>query len=131
VYYESPQFFNSNRSVKVLDAWSPSNPNGTYPALSETILNNEFSQSNSFFIRDGSFVRLRSLQIGYTLSDSVVSKIGASSARIFYNGTNLLTLTDFDGFDPEVPNGGSLLLGWYDGQYPLKGTSSIGLNIKF
>ena len=131
VYYESPQFFNSNRSTKVLDAWSPSNPNGTYPALSETILNNEFSQSNSFFIRDGSFVRLRSLQIGYTLSDSVVSKIGASSARLFYNGTNLLTLTNFDGFDPEVPNGGSLLLGWYDGQYPLKGTSSIGLNIKF
>jgi len=131
VYYESPQFFNGNRSTRVLDAWSPSNPGGKYPALSETILNNEFSQSNSFFIRDGSFVRLRTLQIGYTLSDSIASKIGASSARLFYNGTNLLTITDFEGFDPEVPNTGSLLLGWYDGQYPLKGTSSIGLNIKF
>jgi hypothetical protein len=115
----------------VLDAWSPSNTDASYPALSETILNNEFTQSNSFFVRDGSFVRLRSLQIGYTLSDAVTSKIGATSARVFYNGTNLLTLTNFDGFDPEVPNGGSLLLGWYDGQYPLKGVSSIGLNIKF
>ena len=43
LYYESPiAFFNANRSTKVLDAWTPSNPNATYPALSETILNNEF-----------------------------------------------------------------------------------------
>jgi TonB-linked SusC/RagA family outer membrane protein len=131
LYYESPSFFNSNRSTKVLDAWSPSNPDATYPALSETILNNEFTSSNSFFIRDGSYVRLRSLQLGYTLPDSLTSKLGASSARIYYNGTNLLTLTDFDGFDPDVPNGGSLLLGWYTGQYPSNSTSSIGVNIKF
>ena len=131
LYYESPAFFNSNRSTRVLDAWTPSNPDATYPALSETILNNEFTQSNSFFVRDGSFVRLRSLQVGYTLPDSLASKIGASSARLYYNGTNLLTLTDFEGFDPEVPNGGSLLLGWYTGQYPLKSVSSLGINIKF
>jgi hypothetical protein len=131
LYYESPAFFNSNRSTRVLDAWTPSNPDAAYPALSETILNNEFTQSNSFFVRDGSFVRLRSLQVGYTLPNSLASKIGASSARLYYNGTNLLTLTDFEGFDPEVPNGGSLLLGWYDGQYPLKSVSSLGINIKF
>ena len=131
LYYESPAFFNSNRSTKVLDAWTPSNTDATYPALSETILNNEFTSSNSFFIRDGSYVRLRSVQLGYTLPDSLASKLGASSARIYYNGTNLLTLTDFDGFDPDVPNGGSLLFGWYTGQYPSNSTSSIGLNIKF
>ena len=131
LYYESPAFFNSNRSVKVLDAWTPSNTDATYPALSETILNNEFTSSNSFFIRDGSYVRLRSVQLGYNLPDSLTSKLGASSARIYYNGTNLLTLTDFDGFDPDVPNGGSLLFGWYDGQYPSNSSSSIGLNIKF
>jgi TonB-linked SusC/RagA family outer membrane protein len=131
LYYESPAFFNSNRSTKVLDSWTPSNPDATYPALSETILNNEFTSSNSFFVRDGSYVRLRSLQLGYNLPDSLTSKLGASSARIYYNGTNLLTLTDFDGFDPDVPNGGSLLLGWYDGQYPSNSSSSIGINIKF
>ena len=131
LYYESPAFFNSNRSTRVLDAWSPSNPNGKYPALSETILNNEFTSANSFFVRDGSYARLRTLQIGYTLSDNIASKIGAKSARVYYNGSNLLTITDFDGFDPEVPNGGSLLLGFYTGQYPLNSVSSIGLNIKF
>ena len=131
LYYESPAFFNSNRSTKVLDAWTPSNTDATYPALSETILNNEFTSSNSFFIRDGSYVRLRSVQLGYNLPDSLTSKLGATSARIYYNGTNLLTLTDFDGFDPDVPNGGSLLIGWYTGQYPSNSTSSIGLNIKF
>ena len=82
-------------------------------------------------MRDGSYARLRTLQIGYTLSDNIASKIGAKSARVYYNGSNLLTITDFDGFDPEVPNGGSLLLGFYTGQYPLNSVSSIGLNIKF
>jgi len=131
LYYETPYFFNGNRSTRVLDAWSPSNTDGALPALSETILNNEFTSANSFFVRDGSYVRLRTLQVGYTLPDSIASKLGASSARVFYNGTNLLTLTDFPGLDPEVPRGGALDIGVYQNQYPSNALSQIGINIKF
>ena len=131
LYYESPYFFNGNRSTVVLDSWTPTNTNTDLPALSETTLNNEFTSANSFFVRDGSYVRLRSLQIGYTLSDTLASKIGAKSARVYYNGRNLLTLTDFRGLDPEVPRGGALDIGVYNRQYPTYKMSSIGINVKF
>jgi len=131
LYYETPYFFNGNRSTRVLDSWSPSNTGAELPALSETTLNSEFSTANSFFVRDGSYVRLRSLQIGYTLPDNIASKLGASSARVYYNGTNLLTLTDFTGLDPEVPRGGALDIGVYSAQYPSNSISSLGINIKF
>ena len=131
LYYETPYFFNGNRSTRVLDSWSPSNTGAALPALSETTLNSEFSTSNSFFVRDGSYARLRSLQIGYTLPDNIASKLGASSARVYYNGTNLLTLTDFTGLDPEVPRGGALDIGVYSAQYPSNAISSLGINIKF
>ena len=131
LYYETPYFFNGNRSTRVLDSWSPSNTGAALPALSETTLNSEFSTSNSFFVRDGSYARLRSLQIGYTLPDNIASKLGASSARVYYNGTNLLTLTDFTGLDPEVPRGGALDIGVYSQQYPTNALSSLGINIKF
>ena len=131
LYYETPYFFNGNRSTRVLDSWSPTNTGAELPALSETTLNSEFSTANSFFVRDGSYVRLRTLQVGYTLPDSIASKLGASSARVFYNGTNLLTLTDFPGLDPEVPRGGALDIGVYQNQYPSNALSQIGINIKF
>jgi len=131
LYYESPYFFNGNRSTAVLDSWTPTNLDAELPALSETTLNNEFTSMNSFFVRDGSYVRLRSLQIGYTLSDDIASKIGATSARVYYNGRNLLTLTDFRGLDPEVPRGGALDIGVYNRQYPTYKMSSIGINVKF
>ena len=131
LYYETPYFFNGNRSTRVLDSWSPTNTDAELPALSETTLNSEFSTANSFFVRDGSYLRLRSLQIGYTLPDTIASKLGASSARVYYNGTNLLTLTDFTGLDPEVPRGGALDIGVYSAQYPSNSISSLGINIKF
>ena len=131
LYYETPYFFNGGRSTRVLDSWSPTNTGAELPALSETILNNEFTSANSFFVRDGSYLRLRTLQIGYTLPDTIASKLGASSARVYYNGTNLLTLTDFTGLDPEVPRGGALDIGVYNAQYPTSSVSSLGINIKF
>ena len=131
LYYETPYFFNGGRSTRVLDSWSPTNTGAALPALSETILNNEFTSANSFFVRDGSYLRLRTLQIGYTLPDTIASKLGASSARVYYNGTNLLTLTDFTGLDPEVPRGGALDIGVYSAQYPTNSASSLGINIKF
>ena len=131
LYYESPYFFNGNRSTVVLDSWTPTNTDTDMPALSETTLNNEFTSANSFFVRDGSYIRLRSVQIGYTLSDTLASKIGAKSARVYYNGRNLLTLTDFRGLDPEVPRGGALDIGVYNRQYPTYKMSSIGINVKF
>ena len=68
IFTDFPTFFNGNRSTRVLDAWTPANGSNTQPALSETITNAE-QLPNSFFVEDGSYLRLKTLQLGYTFSD--------------------------------------------------------------
>ena len=59
LYNSFPLFFNGNRTTDVLDSWTPSNPDASMPALSEAIRNNEATASNSFFVEDGSYIRLK------------------------------------------------------------------------
>ena len=133
IFTDFPTFFNGNRSTRVLDSWTPSNTNATLPALSQTIQNAE-TQPNSYFVEDASFLRLRNLQIGYTLPSNVSNTIGMESFRIYVQGTNLFTITDYEGFDPEIITNDNLSLG-IDfrnfGAYPLAQIFSLGINAKF
>jgi len=131
LYNEFPLFFNGNRSTAVLDSWTLSNPDAKMPALSEAIRNNEATSSNSYFVLDGSYLRLRSLQIGYTFPEAINDLIGASSLRLFYSGINIFTMTDYTGMDPEVAIGGTLDLGVIYQQHPTEKSHSIGVNVKF
>ena len=65
------------------------------------------------------------------MPDSFASKLGADSARVYYNGTNLFTITDYDGYDPEIPRFGSLDIGVASNSFPTNSISSLGINIKF
>ncbi|WP_285655943.1 TonB-dependent receptor [Allomuricauda sp. NBRC 101325] len=137
VYTDFPSFFNANRSVRVLDSWTPDNQDASLPALSQSITNNE-GQANSFFVEDGSYMRLKNLQIGYTFSDDVASYIGMDSVRFYVQGTNLFTITGYDGVDPELQprfldNGAidNLTIGVSDNNYPLASIYSFGVNLKF
>ena len=82
-------------------------------------------------LEDGSFFRLKNLQIGYTLPDSAIGSIGADSIRIFLQGTNLFTITDYSGYDPEIIQNNNLNLGVDRRVYPFSKTFTIGTNIKF
>jgi len=102
IFTDLGQFPNGNRNARVLDAFNPTtNPNGTQPALSFGIQNQENLPSD-FFIEDGSFVKLRNLQIGYSLQDNVIDKWGLSKFRLYISGTNLFTITGYSGIDPEI-----------------------------
>ncbi|WP_298478408.1 TonB-dependent receptor [uncultured Maribacter sp.] len=135
-YTDFPAFVNGNRSTRVLDSWTPTNTNATLPALSTTITNNE-GDPNSYYVEDGSFFRLKNTQIGYSLPDDVVTKIGMKSLRIYVQATNLFTLTDYQGFDPEVitrlenNESANLSLGIDGRVYPAAKTFTLGANIKF
>ena len=86
------------------------------------------------YIEDGSFMRLRNVQIGYTLPSKLVSKLKIKSARIYVSADNLLTITNYSGFDPEVGlafNGDPFGNGVDLGNYPQARTIIIGTNIKF
>jgi hypothetical protein len=114
----------------VLNAWTPSNTNTNVPALSAAYPLEEVS-SNSYFVEDGSFFRLKNLQIGYTIPNSLTSKAGIETVRLYLQGSNLFTITDYTGFDPEVSAGSNLSLGIDSRLYPISKVFSFGVNIKF
>lgn len=129
IYTDFPFFKDGNRSTRVLDAWTPSNTNTNIPALSYSITNNE-ADPNSYFVEDASYLKLKNLQIGYTMPDSVVESIGASSLRIYLQGTNLLTITDYTGVDPEVAINDNLSLGIDENVFPMARILTFGVNLK-
>jgi len=88
--------------------------------------NKNYSRSSDFFLQDGGFLRIKTLQLGYTLPGDVLEKIGAQSVRLYVSGSNMFTWTKYQGFDPEI--GGS---GVDRGIYPQARTVLFGLNVNF
>ena len=132
VFTDFPTFFNSNRSERVLDSFSSTNQDGTAPALSTSVSNEEIA-ANSFFIEDGSFLRLKNVQIGYTLPQSLLENVGISQLRFYITGSNLATITDYTGLDPEIQPGNgnnALTLGLDVNNNPLSQIFLFGVNIK-
>lgn len=136
-FTDFPSFSDGASSVRVLDAWSPDNTGGVLPRLSEdkTVSNNE-NGVNSYFVEDGSYVRLKNLQIGYTLPQNVSSRLGLANARIYVQGTNVFTITDYDGLDPEIGSivpgtNQNLNLGVDFGTFPLARTYTVGISLDF
>lgn len=98
------------------------NPNAKYPRLSWKGNSNN-NQRSTFWLRDGSYLRLKNIEIGYTLPKNITRVIRMNSVRFFFIGTNLLTFSKFKLWDPE--------LGSSDGQkYPLTKSCTLGLTIK-
>lgn len=120
--------FQGNRSVRMLnESWTPENANSaTLPALSAN--DNLSYQPSDAFIEDGSYFRLRNVQIGYTFDQLPF----LSNLRVYVQGTNLFTLTDYSGLDPEVMQGrGTSTLGFDEGQYPISQQFLLGVNFGF
>lgn len=116
----------SNGSSSVLspvmkDAWTPSNTDGSIPNPKNTI--NYYTSSR--FLEDGSYFRLKNLQIGYSLPEKAVKKLGLSNWRFYLQGGNLFTITKYKGFDPEVSSGVDY------GNYPQSRSFIFGLNITY
>lgn len=130
VFTDFGLFFNGNRSDRVLDAWTPSNTDTDVPALTTSYPLEEAS-ANSYFVEDGSYFRLRNMQVGYTLPTSLSDKAGLESMRVYIQGTNLFTITDYQGFDPEIIAYDNLSLGIDRRIYPMSKVITFGTNVRF
>lgn len=130
VFTDFGLFFNGNRSDRVLDAWTPSNTNTNVPALTSSYPLEEAS-ANSYFVEDGSYFRLRNLQVGYTLPKSITDRAKMESLRIYFQATNVFTITDYQGFDPEIIAYDNLSLGIDSRIYPNSRVITFGTNIRF
>lgn len=107
-------------------------PNGDMPRISNDDNNNNRAFSDRY-IEDGSYLRIRNLQLGYTLPQSLFSKIGVSRLRIYISGENLKTFSSYNGLDPEIyaQYGNALHYGVDNGTYPVPRTFTGGINITF
>ncbi len=111
-----------NLTTDWLDRWSPTNPSNELP-----VIGSERTNFSSWNIVDGSYLRLKVAEFGYTLPSSLTDKWSIDKLRFFVSGTNLLTFTNFtDGFDPEKFGNN-----WRNENYPLNKTFVMGLNLQF
>lgn len=139
-YLYDMRYFNGNGltnvSADMLNSWKVDNTNTDLPRNSDRapVSNRWFS---NFHIEDASFVRIRNVQVGYTLPSSVAQKAGMSRARIFISTNNLYTFTKYTGYDPEIgaydrDRGSSVLKTGVDaGRYPIARNFTIGVNCTF
>ncbi len=126
IYSEFPTFVHGGRVANVLNAWTSANTNTSVPALSSGVQNGE-TAPNSYMVEDGSYIRLKSVQLGYNFPAMGMF----DSMRAYVSATNLLTITDYSGMDPEVARSGALTLGVDTGTYPAPRIVSVGLNLNF
>ena len=116
--------------------WTGPGTSNSYPRASWDASGNNTRYSTRF-LEDGSYTRLKNLQLGYTLPKNILSKYGFSAARIYVSGTNLFTFTNYAGMDPEMTvsdnarsqGDGSAGLDW--GTYPAARSFNIGVNLTF
>lgn len=112
------------------NCWTEENPNkwAEYPRIETLNMNNTNLQVSDYWVRNASFLRMKNLQVGYTLPKNVVNRIGIESLRVFISGQNLLTFNSFyKGWDPENEIG----TGDSPSYYPINRIYSFGLNVKF
>ena len=101
------------------------NPETMVPRLTTSDANNNYRVSDRF-VEDGSYLRIKNVTLGYTLPARLTQRINVSNARIYASGQNLLTLTGYSGFDPEVP-----VNGIDNNVYPVTRTLSLGISLGF
>ncbi len=106
---------NANYPAKALGRWTGEGTSNDYPRLVSTDPNGNFTNMSDFYLEKGDYARLKVVQLGYTLPNKWFGKTGVSKFRLYLTAENLLTLTDYTGYDPEVGGG---VFGIDKGQYP-------------
>ncbi len=111
-----------NKGKRLLDAWSTTNPDSDIPALSLSDNNNE-KRVSSYWVENGSYLKLRTIQLGYNFPQALASKLAMQRLRMYVSAQNLFTIksSSFTGVDPENPNYG----------YPIPLNITFGINVTF
>ena len=107
--------------------WSVSNPSNKY----SRVLNQTNNWASSYFVEDGSFVRLKNVNVGYNFSKRILNKINISSLRVFVNLDNVFLLTNYSGLDPDVRSPEVFLRGLDQTSYPRTRNYAFGINVNF
>jgi len=127
--YERQQPY-ANQLDYVLDRWTIDNPSNDVPVVTTSI--NRNGVFSDFYVEDGSYLRLRNIQVGYVLPKKICEKFGTDFVRFYVAANNLFTITNYMGYDPDIGATQGTLSGGMDyGFYPQAKTIMGGVNIKF
>jgi len=122
----------ANWQEKALGRWTGPGTSNSHPRVSVEDPNKNYSNPSDFYIEDGSYFRLKVMQLGYTFKKDWTQKIGAKSLRIYAMSENLFTITKYTGYDPEIGGDASDRgMGIDRGIYPQARSVMFGLNIGF
>lgn len=122
------RFGTYNFEASYLDRWTGEGTSNSEPRVTNGGHNYEFSER---FVEDGSFLRLRTIQLGYSLPRDVLDKIRLTRLRFYVNGTNLLTWTDYSGYTPEIASGSVIDVGIDRGVFPIAKMITFGIDANF
>jgi len=125
-----PTFGGAKSHTALYDSWTPERHRASAPIQE---VNASFSTSqvpNSYYVENGSYLRAKNAQLGYTLPDAACSRLGIRNLRVYVSGTNLFTITGYSGTDPEIP-GGNTSFGIDEGIYPAQRQYLLGLSFTY
>lgn len=120
----------TNRTTAILDRWTAEGTSTEVPRYTWIDVNNNYRVSD-LYIEDGSYLRVKNVQIGYTLPSGLLRRMGASTWRFYVSAENLLTFTKYTGADPEIGARSSFDIGIDRGIYPQARTWRLGTSISF
>jgi len=132
-YFTDFPTFDGARSTRLLDAWSPTNTGSMIPSPYVGVSDLEYA-SSSYYVQNGSFFRMKNLQIGYTIPVKALgTKLGISKVRIYASATNIFTVTKYTGLDPEISQESDTFSvpGLDRGIYPSPRQYLLGLSVGF
>jgi len=119
------------RHQDVLNCWSPANPTATVPAPVGSLSHDNIRSRSDYFLEDGSYMRVRNVQLGYNLSEKLMNKLSISKCRVYASVENILTFTHYTGNDPEIGNDGLMNKGIDSGNIPVTSQYRLGLQLEF
>lgn len=119
----------TNRTTYYLDRWYGNGTSTDFPRVSTGVNDNDLF--SDFWVEDGSYARIKNVQLGYTLPENVASKAGMSRFRVYASVNNPFTFTRYQGYDPNISSGNPLAAGIDMGYYPQARTYMVGLNAAF
>ncbi|MBL6447935.1 TonB-dependent receptor [Fulvivirga sp. 29W222] len=126
----------NNQSASVLDRYTADNTGADIPRYNQWHDNNR--RISDRYIEDGTYVRLQNVQLGYNFPKALLSKAKISALKLYISGQNLLTFTDYSGYDPELgkisdqaTSSKGILINVDNGRYPVPRAYTVGLNIEF
>ncbi len=120
----------TNRTTAILDRWTEDKPSNTTPRVAWSDINNNYRVSD-LYVEDGSFLRVKNVQFGYTLPEKLQTRLKAKNLRFYVSAENLFTFTNYTGADPEIGAMSSFDIGIDRGIYPQARIFRLGTTMTF